>query len=169
MLSEPTRRDATKLDLIQLEKKIQAGEIKELRIRSSEIEAIDRKGRSFETAVDNDSTREEIIAQARQLGANQLPRVEKIDENTSKPAMNPIFPIGFVMIFLLHMLTILLMFALMPLYIIFPLKNERLDQTMRIVWVILACIVGMFSDPVYWYLYVWRNPSAGSPPTPQVT
>jgi len=169
MFSEPTRRDTTRLDLIQLEKKIQAGEIRELRIRSTEIEAIDRDGRSFETAVDNESTREEIIRQARHLGTNQSPRVEKIDENASEPRVNPIFPIGFVMIFLLHMLTILLMFALMPLYIIFPLKNERLDQTMRIVWVILACTVGMFADPVYWYLYVWRTPAAIPPQPPQVT
>jgi len=169
IFSEPTRRDATKLDLIQLEKKIQAGEIRELRIRSTEIEATDRDGRSFETAVDNESTREEIIRQARQLGVNQKPRVEKIDENTSRPAISPIFPVGFVMIFLLHILTIFIMFALMPLYIILAIKNERLDQTMRIVWVVLACTVGMFADPVHWYLYVWRTPAAIPPPPPQVT
>ena len=169
MFSEPTRRDTTRLDLIQLEKKIQAGDIRELKIRSTEIEAIDRDGRSFETAVDNESTREEIIRQARQLGEDRRPRVDKIDENTSEPQVNPILPIGFIMIFLLHMLTILLMFALMPLYIIFPLKNERLDQTMRIVWVILACTVGMLSDPVYWYLYVWRTPAANPPLPTQVT
>jgi hypothetical protein len=61
------------------------------------------------------------------------------------------------------------MFVLMPLYIILAIKNERLDQTMRIVWVVLACTVGMFADPVYWYLYVWRTPAAIPPPPTQVT
>jgi hypothetical protein len=169
MFSEPTRPEAMRLDLIQLEKKIQAGEIRELRIRSTEIEAIDRDGRSFETSVENEATREEIIRQARQLGTDQKPRVDKIDENTSRPAISPIFPVGFMMILLLHLITILLMFVLMPLYIILAIKNERLDQTMRIVWVVLACTVGMFADPVYWYLYVWRTPAAIPPPPTQVT
>ena len=165
MFAEPAQRDTTRLDLIQLEKKIQAGEIRELRIRSTEIEAIDRNGRSFETDVSNESTREEIVRQARQVDANQRPRVDKIDESSSEPRINAIFPIGFLAFFLLHMITILLLFALMPLYIILPIKNERLDQTMRIVWVVLACTVGIFADPVYWYLYVWRRPA--SPPVVQ--
>ena len=169
MFSEPTRRDTTRLDLIQLEKKIQAGEIKELRIRSTEIEAIDREGRSFQTFAGNESTRDEIVRQARQPGADQRPRVDKIDENTSRPAISSIFPVGFVMIFVLHLLTILIMLALMPLYIILVIKNERLDQTMRIVWVVLACTVGLFADPVYWYLNVWRTPAAIPPPPTQVT
>lgn len=167
MFAEPAQRNRTTLDLIQLEKKIQAGEIRELRISATEIEAVDRNGRSFETDVSNESTREEIIRQARQLDANQRPRVDKIDENTSQPRVNAIFPLGFMAIFFLHMITILLTFALMPLYIILALKNERLDQTMRIVWIVLACTVGMLSNPVYWYLYVWRSPS--SPPAPEVT
>jgi len=167
MFSEPTRRETTRLDLIQLEKKIQAGEIKELRIRSTEIEATDREGRSFETFVENKSTREDILKQARELDVNQKPRVELIDENTSEPRISRIFPVGFVMIFVLHMLTILIMLALMPLYIILVIKNERLDQTMRIVWIVLTCTIGLFADPVYWYLFVWRAlPPTQSQPTP---
>ena len=83
MFSEPGERNTTRLDQIQLEKKIQAGEIVELRIRSSEFEAIDRSGQSFRTDVENESTREEIIRQAQELGPNQSSRVRKIDENSS--------------------------------------------------------------------------------------
>ena len=109
-----------------------------------------------------------IIRQARQLDANQRPRVDKIDENTSQRRLNTVFPLGFIAIFFLHMITILLMFGLLPLWLILgTIKNERLDQTMRIVWVVLACTAGLFSNPVYWYLYVWRSQS--SPPAPQVT
>jgi ATP-dependent Zn protease len=157
-LSQHQRPNRTDLDLIQLEKKIQNGEIKELRITSTRIEAIDRSNRSFETYVNNDSTREEIIRQARQLDSNQHPRVDKIvDENSSEPPLSPIFPIGFVLFFVCHMLTILLMFVLMPLYIILAVKDERHDQTTRIIWVVLLATVGMLANPVYWYLYVWRK------------
>lgn len=160
MFAEPARSNTTTLDLIQLERKIQAGEISELRIGTSEIEAIDRSGRPFHTDFNNDSTREEIIRQARELDANGNARVAKIDENTSEPRVNSILPVGFIGLFALHMMTMLLLFGLMPLYIILALKNERVDQSMRIVWVVLACTMGMLADPVYWYLYVWRRPSS---------
>jgi hypothetical protein len=53
--------------------------------------------------------------------------------------------------------------GLIPFYIVLVVKSDRLDETMRIVWVVLICMLGMFAMPVYWYLYVWRNgPPAGS-------
>lgn len=157
LFGEPSQQ-SSRLDLIQLERKIQNGEIKELKVFSREIRATDRSGRHFETSVDNQTTREEIIRQARELDSNQRPRVEKIEENASEPQENLIFPAAFMLVFVLHMFTILLTFLLMPLYIILAVKNERLDQTMRIVWVVLACTVGVFSNVVYWYLYIWRTP-----------
>jgi uncharacterized membrane protein YqjE len=89
--------------------------------------------------------------------------VEVIEENTSKATPEPLFvPLGFGMLMVFHLFTMLLMMCLMPLYIILAVKNDRLDQTMRIVWVVLACTVGMFADIVYWYLYIWRKPAAGN-------
>jgi hypothetical protein len=52
--------------------------------------------------------------------------------------------------------------GLMPLYIILAVKNESLDQTMRIVWIVLFATMGVAVNPVYWYLYVWRQPPAAS-------
>jgi len=49
------------------------------------------------------------------------------------------------------------MIGLMPLYIILAVKNEYIDQTMKIMWAVLICMVGIFAMPVYWYLYIWRN------------
>jgi len=159
LLSRHSGPDHTDLDLIQLEKKIQNGEIKELQIRSTEIIAIDRHERSFETYVSNESTREEIIRQAQQLDSNNRPRVEKIDENSSRsPAVETVVPIGFMLLFVVHFLTIMLMFVLMPLYIVLALKDDRHDQTTRIVWIVLFATVGILANPVYWYLYVWRKP-----------
>ena len=169
MFAEPAQQNASRLDLIQLEKKIQNGEIKELRITSDEIRAFDRDGREFHTSVDDESTRQEIIRQAQATGPDKAPRVSRIDENTSRPRLNPLLPVGFLALFAFHILTIFLIFLLRPVYIILPLKNERLDQNMRIVWVILGCTMSILSDVVYWYLYVWREPAATPPNGPQLT
>ena len=167
-LSQRAGPGRTNLDLIQLEKKIQSGEINELRITASEIEAIDRDGRSYVAYVNNRSTRDEIVRQAQQLDSNNHPRVSKIEENSSEAPMSPILPIGFGLFFLFHMLTILLMFVLMPLYIILAVKDERHDQTTRIIWVVLLATMGMLANPVYWYLYIWRkvSPLAAPPSNP---
>lgn len=165
LLSRHTQPHGTELDLIQLEKKIQNGEIRELQITSTEIIAIDRNDRSFETYVRNESTREEIIRQAQQLDSDHRPQVERIDENSSRSgAGERLIPIGFLLFFLVHLLTILLMFLLMPLYIILAVQDERHDQTTRIIWVVLFATVGIFANPVYWYLYVWRKPKAAVEP-----
>ena len=157
---DSTPRRGAYVDLIQLEKKIQNGEIKELRISSTEFEATDRDGSIFYTYVTNKSTRDELIGQARAPGANGLTRVAKVEENNSQSEENFALPFAFLVLMCLHMMTILLLFLMMPVYIILPLKNERLDQNMRIVWVILACTIGVFSDVVYWYLHVWRTAPA---------
>ena len=146
------------LDLIQLERKIQNGEIVVLKISATEIEAIDRNGRGFVTHVSNESTREEIIRLAREFDSNHNQRVSTIEENSSKPApLNPALPVGFAVFIVMHIGTILLMFVLMPLYILLAVKDESHDQTMKIVWVVLIATTGMLVMPVYWYLYVWRK------------
>ena len=148
------------IDLIQLDRKIKNSELKQLTIKPDEIVALDRVGeREYRTWVTNESTRAEILKEARQLNANGQPRVPRIEEETSQ-SVSLVFPIGFSALFAAHMFTILLSLALMPLYIILAVKGS-LDQTMRIVWIILICMMGMFAMPVYWYLYIWRD----APPT----
>ena len=155
--------DCGSLDLLQLDEKIKRGEVKQLTLREGEITAFDRVGDcQFTVYTNNDDSRQKILADARELSGTR-PRVDKIDYDKSR-AEAPIFlPIGFAALMIAHMGTILLMMALMPAYIIFAVKNEELDQTMRIVWVILACTVGMLSNIVYWYLYIWRRPRVANP------
>jgi hypothetical protein len=151
------------IDLIQLDRKIRNGEIKELTITASEVIAVDRVSSvEYRTYAASESTREEIIKEAREQDANGRPRVDKIEENDNRPP-SALFPIGFAGLFAAHLITILLIMGLMPLYIILVVKSDRLDQTMRIVWVVLICMLGMFAMPIYWYLYIWRNgPPAGT-------
>ena len=157
--------DSQDIDLIQLEKKINDGELKELKIRNDEIVATDRRGtRQYRVFVSNESTRAEILRQARELNANGEPRVPRVEEETSRRT-SAALPIGFGVLFIAHAVTILLVMGLMPLYLILAVKNAQLDQTMRIVWIVLICTLGMFAMPAYWYVCIWRN----KPPTGIVT
>jgi hypothetical protein len=150
------------IDLIQLERKINNGELEELRISGDEIVAVDRqRARQYRVFVRNEGTRAEILRQARELNAQGEPRVAKIEEEAN-PRMPAALPVGFGALFIAHIFTIFLIMGLMPLYIILAVKSDRLDQTMRIVWVVLICTMGMLAQPVYWYLYIWRDTSAGS-------
>jgi len=160
-----SKNSCGRLDVLQLDQKIKDGQIKELTIRTDEILSKDRIGAcEYETSVSDESTRREILSDAREL-VNGKPRVEVIDENTSQPESAPFFfPLGFGVLIAAHLFTMLVMMGLLPFYIILAVKNERLDQTMRIVWVVLACTIGIFADIVYWYLYIWRKPPVGDTP-----
>jgi hypothetical protein len=68
-----------------------------------------------------------------------------------------LFPIGFMGFFVLHMLTIMGTLALTVFYIIRVFKTEQLDQNMKIMWMLLLFFMGMFAQPVFWYLYIWRD------------
>jgi hypothetical protein len=36
-------------------------------------------------------------------------------------------------------------------------KNPKLDEKSRIVWILILCLIHGLSQPIYWYLYIWRN------------
>jgi hypothetical protein len=63
------------------------------------------------------------------------------------------FPIAFA----LHFLTIMGSLGMTIYYIFNIFKNERLDQNYKIMWTILMFFMGMLAQPVYWYLYIWRD------------
>lgn len=73
-----------------------------------------------------------------------------------------LFPVGFIAIFMVHILTILSHLALTVFYIIRVIKSEQLDQNMKIAWMLLLFFVGMLVQPVFWYLYIWREPPSAS-------
>lgn len=158
--AERSKRTCGDLDLIQLERKIKNSELKQLTIRGDEITTMDRAGRcEYHTYVSNESTREEILRDARDVDANGAPRVPKVEDfESEQQVVSPVFPIGFAALFGAHILTIFLIIGLMPLYVVLVVKSDRHDQTMRIIWVVLLCMMGMLAMPVYWYLYIWREP-----------
>ena len=80
-----------------------------------------------------------------------------------------LLPVGVVAFFITHMLTIFGSLALTVFYIIRVFKTEQLDQNMKIMWTLLMFFLGMLVQPIFWYLYIWREkPTAASPNQPQL-
>ncbi|MBH24329.1 MAG: hypothetical protein CMH57_07755 [Myxococcales bacterium] len=72
------------------------------------------------------------------------------------PDMSAVGPWPFLVLFPLHLITILGIFGLVAYYIYHLIKNDGLDSTARIIWAIVLVKFNIFAMPVYWYLHVWR-------------
>ena len=168
VVTERNRNPCGEIDILQLDRKIRDGEIRKLSIKSRQIVATDRNdGCTYELFVPTSSSREDILRDAKEV-INGKPRVEEIDENGSEAAEIPnpfsaILPVGFLVLMIFHLATVVLMTAQMPFYIILAVKNKRLQQTPMIVWIVLIALFSIFVTPVYWYLYIWRKPKTPLP------
>ena len=150
----------------QLEQKIRNGEIRELVIKSTEILARSRSGNcEYRVAIRNEYQRRAILRAANELDANREPLVPRISHNDAPP-VSPIAVVYFIVVFVAHMLTIVLLLGLITIYVVLAIKNEQFDQTMKIAWVVGFGLVTMVAMPVYYYLYVWRKPPVASPGWP---
>lgn len=72
--------------------------------------------------------------------------------------LDPIFGGGFVVLMLVHMITIFMTLGLTVFYIVHAVKNTKLDSNMRIIWIVLFFLGGMIAHPIYWYLQIWKDP-----------
>ena len=66
-------------------------------------------------------------------------------------------PIGIVAFVAAHMITIFGSLALTVFYVVRIFKTEQLDQNMKIMWTLLMFFTGMLAQPIFWYLYIWRE------------
>ncbi|RJQ54174.1 MAG: hypothetical protein C4521_04795 [Actinobacteria bacterium] len=73
------------------------------------------------------------------------------------------FPYGLLIIFPLHLITMLDIVALQVIYVLYLIKTDAVPQDKRALWVAVIALGGMLSMPVFWYLYVWRRPDQGLP------
>lgn len=157
-------RNSESIDLIELQQKIKNGEVSRLTVTPYEIVAWARDCEcQYHTNVSSRSTRAEIIRLAGELDENGKPRVPVIEENTSTRAVPALFPAGIAVLMILHFFTICLTLTLMVIFIVIAVQKEPFDQTTRIVWIILLCLMSVYVMPVFWYLYIWREPSTGAP------
>lgn len=149
------------IDINQLERKIWNSELKELVVRPTEIVARNRTGPcEYRVAVSNEHSRREILRKARQLDANGVPLVPNISEE----GVSPLAMAGFIAVIVIHMLTIVVVLALIAIYVVLAVTNREFDQTKKIIWIVGLCMLTTITMPVYWYMYVWRKPTAASAP-----
>ena len=63
-------------------------------------------------------------------------------------------------IFVPHIATMLLMFALMAFYIVHVFKNTALKDDRRVLWAVVLFMGLPVSAPIYWWFYVWPQASS---------
>ena len=71
----------------------------------------------------------------------------------------PLLTSAFPVVAALHIGTILLGFSLLIIYIVDLFKTDRVAQQQKTLWAIVLFMGGMIAMPIYWVLYVWREPT----------
>ena len=66
---------------------------------------------------------------------------------------------AFRYVFVVHIATMMLLFALMATYLIHLFRNDRLAPDRRILWAVVLLLFGVFAFPVYWWLHVRPGPA----------
>src|SRR5215470_17956139 len=80
------------------------------------------------------------------------------------PGRQPDFPMPILAIIPFHLFTMLLVIALYVFYIIYVIKDQRIDQTMKIVWIVLFFFTGVLTMPAFYFLYIWKEPAVNPKP-----
>lgn len=65
-------------------------------------------------------------------------------------------PVGVVVLFAAHCLTLTLAVALVVFYVVHAARSPALDSQARVVWIVVLLLGGMLAMGVYWYLQLWR-------------
>ena len=80
----------------------------------------------------------------------------------SGPETGEAFGRKFALIFGLHLLTMLIIMALTVFYIVDIFRNNRVSKDQKALWAIVIFLGNAIAMPIYWYLYLWKEPSVAS-------
>ena len=72
-------------------------------------------------------------------------------------------PAIMMIIFPLHFLTMLELFALLVIYIVHLFNTHRVPQDKKALWAVVLFLGNMIAMPIYWYLYIWKEPKQSTP------
>lgn len=64
----------------------------------------------------------------------------------------------------IHLAVMVLMFALLAFYIVVLFKTPAVRNDMKALWAVVLFFGGPVAMPIFWYLYIWRDAPATSPP-----
>lgn len=73
-------------------------------------------------------------------------------------------PFAFVVFIALHLFTMLWIMGLTVFYIVNIFRNDRVDKDKKVLWAVVIFMGNVIAMPIYWYLYIWKEVPAGSPP-----
>ncbi len=90
------------------------------------------------------------------------------------PQMHPAFgpcnahrpgpPPEFFLIFVFEILMFLFNFGMIIFYVIHLLSSSVASTSEKIAWTLLLLFLNFLAFPVYWYLYIWKEPKPAAPP-----
>jgi hypothetical protein len=63
----------------------------------------------------------------------------------------------FIPVVFLHIITIVTVFSLLAYYVIYLFNSGTVPENHHLLWALVLILCNIFSMPVFWYLYVWRN------------
>lgn len=72
-------------------------------------------------------------------------------------------PFLFLIIFPLHLLTMIVIIALLVTYIVHLFNNDRVPKDQKALWAIVLFLGNTIAMPIYWYLFIWNNPQKSLP------
>ena len=64
-------------------------------------------------------------------------------------------PVNPIVLFALHLLTMLWIMALTVFYIVHVFRNEHIDNDKKVLWAVVIFMGTIIAMPIYWYLYIW--------------
>ena len=72
-------------------------------------------------------------------------------------------PLMFRIIFPLHLLTMLELWGLLLIYILYLFRTDRVARDKKALWAVVLLLGNMVAMPVFWHLYIWRRPDRERP------
>jgi hypothetical protein len=79
--------------------------------------------------------------------------------SASSPSKDDLIFKNFGVFMAIHLSVMLLMFALLAFYIVFLFKTSAVRTDMKALWAIVLFFGGPVAMPIFWYLYIWRDPT----------
>jgi hypothetical protein len=65
------------------------------------------------------------------------------------------FPAAFAVFFIIHLLTILFMFALLGIYLYILYNSDRVPADKKTLWAVILFLGNALAMPVFFWIYVW--------------
>jgi hypothetical protein len=76
-------------------------------------------------------------------------------------------PVAFGVLFAIHFLTMFWIIGLTIFYMVNVFRNDQVDKDKKVLWAVVIFLGNMIAMPVYWYLYIWKEPSIGNLSAPR--